>query len=246
MDRPRVDLAGKRVGRLTVEEFVGYRLVYKVRRGVWKCICDCGNSVEIEASRLDGKRTRSCGCLLDDFNFKHGMTGTKEHRTWCEVKKRTSNKTEYSHLYEGLEFYKEWEDDFMSFFEEIGECPTPKDKYSIDRIDTFKGYVPGNIRWARSKQQARNTSMHSNNKTGINGVCICMYKGIPHVMAYIPWLGNKKTKSFSLNKYAYEEALELAAAWRAMMEASIGDSDVNFSENHGKRRPSGVYPNLSI
>jgi hypothetical protein len=47
------------------------------------------------------------------------------------------------------------EQGFSAFLQHIGPRPSPA--YSLDRIDTNGGYEPGNVRWASSHQQARNT-----------------------------------------------------------------------------------------
>ncbi len=39
------------------------------------------------------------------------------------------------------------------FVDHIGERP---DGYSLDRIDSNKGYEPGNVRWASIKEQQNN------------------------------------------------------------------------------------------
>lgn len=55
------DLTGKHFGKLTV--------LYRVRntgatRGAkWKCLCSCGNTVEVLAANLKRNHTLSCGCL---------------------------------------------------------------------------------------------------------------------------------------------------------------------------------------
>ena len=63
----RIDLTGQRFGRLTVTTDTGARN----GKGFWLCVCDCGNEVELYASRLRGSRSRpgvrSCGCLLDEW-----------------------------------------------------------------------------------------------------------------------------------------------------------------------------------
>ena len=58
------NLIGQRFGLLTVIEKTTKRT--SNRSIIWKCQCDCGNSVEVatpELKRQDGKGTRSCGCL---------------------------------------------------------------------------------------------------------------------------------------------------------------------------------------
>jgi hypothetical protein len=52
----RIDLSGKRFGRLVVTAHVG--------DGTWTCICDCGARVVINGNNLRRKDgTKSCGCL---------------------------------------------------------------------------------------------------------------------------------------------------------------------------------------
>lgn len=55
--KPRVDLSGRRYGKLTVLFLSGYRGVI----AYWRCRCDCGQTKEITTSNL--KRTESCGCV---------------------------------------------------------------------------------------------------------------------------------------------------------------------------------------
>lgn len=68
--RPRQELAGRRFGRLTVEEAVG---LAADRRVVWRCRCDCGGSCEATStSLLTGKR-QSCGCLRRETLIRRNM-----------------------------------------------------------------------------------------------------------------------------------------------------------------------------
>lgn len=54
------DLKGQRFGKLVVLEITEQR-----NRGavVWKCQCDCGNTVYVSSKNLQGGDTQSCGCL---------------------------------------------------------------------------------------------------------------------------------------------------------------------------------------
>ena len=43
--KPRVDLTGKKFGRLTPQ--------YYIKGGKWHCICDCGNEVDVDTRNLN-------------------------------------------------------------------------------------------------------------------------------------------------------------------------------------------------
>ncbi|MFJ7668262.1 hypothetical protein ACIQXI_14280 [Lysinibacillus sp. NPDC097195] len=68
------NLNGQRFGRLIVLEKLS-----KKKNGyyLWKCICDCGNSVEVNTQDLNGDRKKSCGCLEGEYE---DLTGTKWNR----------------------------------------------------------------------------------------------------------------------------------------------------------------------
>lgn len=64
------DLVGEQFGRLTVIEKTDKR--GKDRRIIWRCICKCGNEVEVNSKNLIHGDTKSCGCLKkekDTANF---------------------------------------------------------------------------------------------------------------------------------------------------------------------------------
>ncbi len=54
------DLKGKVFGYLTVLELTDKK--YR-RDGVWRCLCKCGNEIEVPATSLICGNTTSCGCL---------------------------------------------------------------------------------------------------------------------------------------------------------------------------------------
>lgn len=55
-----LDLTGQRFGRLTVIEKTDKR---NNGGNVWKCLCECGNIVEVRSDCLRCGHTQSCGCL---------------------------------------------------------------------------------------------------------------------------------------------------------------------------------------
>jgi HNH endonuclease len=71
------ELKGKRFGRLLVLEntFTKNNSNY-----IWKCLCDCGNIVEIAGSSLTGGYTKSCGCLNKEIVSKLNTKNLKGER----------------------------------------------------------------------------------------------------------------------------------------------------------------------
>lgn len=69
-----VDKIGQKFGRLTVIEKTDKRS--KSRGVIWKCRCDCGNIVEVEAGALTDKDrgTKSCGCLQKEKAAENGRS----------------------------------------------------------------------------------------------------------------------------------------------------------------------------
>lgn len=64
--RDKSELIGKRFGRLVVESYEGTN---KHRYSLFKCICDCGNTVIVSANKLKTGHTRSCGCLKGEICY---------------------------------------------------------------------------------------------------------------------------------------------------------------------------------
>lgn len=72
--KSRIDLTGKRFGRLTVLEYAGTG-----KSGTfWKCKCDCGKITTILSHSLRSGRTKSCGCYNREVTSKRNCNLLKQ------------------------------------------------------------------------------------------------------------------------------------------------------------------------
>lgn len=150
------NLLGMRFGRLVVIRRSGTRKAF----ALWECQCDCGNLCDIRSDSLK-TTTRSCGCIAVETSTVHGdASGGKvstEYRSWASAINRCSNPENNAwadYGGRGITVCERWRSSFPAFLEDMGRKPTPR--HSIDRVDSDKGYEPGNCRWATKKEQANN------------------------------------------------------------------------------------------
>jgi len=73
---PRIDLTGKKFGRLTV---VCVDKVLPCRNYAWTCVCSCGKIKVISGHGLKAGTTKSCGCLQVE---RSRMRRGKKHPSW--------------------------------------------------------------------------------------------------------------------------------------------------------------------
>lgn len=154
-----MDLTGQRFGRLTVRE-----LVKRSKSGaiLWRCVCDCGNVVDVFASNLRSKDTVSCGCYRRDMARRikttHGGKGTRLYNIWHGIKLRCLNASDRA--YEnyggrGITVCDEWRDSFEAFHK-WAMANGYRENLTIDRSDNDGNYCPENCRWVTIAEQNRN------------------------------------------------------------------------------------------
>lgn len=155
---------------------------------IWRCQCVCGEVVEVRRRLLIEGKKRYCSIDRHKDDHKTALRAAVERRRQGEVSSSANvvrgpralvpaqwadhakawkvwrgirARCVYeSGLYykKGIRMCEEWQRSFPTFFAEIGDPPT--DKHSVDRINTFGHYEPGNVRWATRAEQGANRRKH--------------------------------------------------------------------------------------
>lgn len=157
----RQSLIGCVFGRLCVTQYVG---VTPRGKHYWSAVCECGKTVLVAKNELSNGDTSSCGCLHKEKLIKRNKQSTnpwrqehqREYNSYISARRRCLEPTDKDyHRYGavGITFHAPWAESFRLFVEHIG--PRPHDT-TLDRIDTARGYEPGNVRWASPREQAKN------------------------------------------------------------------------------------------
>lgn len=172
----------------------------------WNVQCDCGCVKSLQGSQLRSGSTNSCGCSLEEKRGAkmevHGMTKTKEYKTWAAVKNRVDHpnaSTRKWYYDKGIGISDEWRKSFLTFYDDMGPCP---EGYSLDRINPEGDYCKENCRWASLELQSINKGLFSNNTSGYAGVSKTPYDSwvaVIHSKGNTIYLGSFKSKEDAIN-----------------------------------------------
>lgn len=160
-------LGGRVFGRLLV-------LAPSFVQSGWVTGCECGEVLVVKANAMLAGRQVSCGCWKNEQAVRNakasgpkaGATRTRHGRakdgvrdraysTWEGMIARCTNPKTINYRWygaKGVTVCERWRD-FANFLADMGEPPP---SLTLDRINPFGNYEPGNCRWATHAEQARN------------------------------------------------------------------------------------------
>lgn len=126
----------------------------KNKQRLWECRCDCGNTCYVLAYELNKGHRKSCGCL-------HKLCGSNSPlwRGYGELSQKHFNGIKLSAKFRKLDFSITIEYLWNLFLKQNKKCALSgielqfKKNHknmttaSLDRIDSSKGYIEGNVQW---------------------------------------------------------------------------------------------------
>lgn len=142
-------LSGKKIGKLLVIERIG---TSNSKKPIWKCLCDCGNEHNVTSNHLINGHTKSCGCSYRRRGEDHPLWkgyGEISGRLWKQIEYSGKRRKTRSNIEFSITIEYAWK----LFLEQERKCALSNLKLimnenaSLDRIDSSRGYVDGNVQW---------------------------------------------------------------------------------------------------
>lgn len=156
---------GERYGRLVVIREVDPGVPKKGGRR-YQCRCDCGGDWIGVGSMLRRGRTRSCGCLQREHAIRlghemgarttHGLSRHPDYVAWQSMVRRCTDpraKDWSRYGAKGITVCDRWQESFAFFHEDMGA--RPERGWHLHRIDSARGYEPGNCKWLSPSEHLR-------------------------------------------------------------------------------------------
>lgn len=164
---------GEQIGHVTLIGFTYQKVFDKnankdCERLRFRYRCDCGNEGICELSKIPN----SCmACSNSKYkklsHILHGKSKTPEYISWKAAVNRCYNPNDPAFCNYGgrkdpgpITMCDRWLEPlgqgFLNFLDDMGERPTPKENYSIDRINNDLGYFKENCKWSTNHEQMMN------------------------------------------------------------------------------------------
>ena len=144
------DLTGRRFNFLTV---IGFDHRSKWREYHYKCQCDCGNTTVVKRSHLLSGATKSCGCWQKEKNWtgyeeiSGSYWGGTQTRARVAAMEHTVTIEEAWQIFLGQDRRCTLSGVTLTFCRKFNNEGKDKQTASLDRINSSKGYISGNVQW---------------------------------------------------------------------------------------------------
>ena len=165
------DLTGQKFGRLTVIAEAGRA---KNRNVLWKCRCDCGKEVIVQSGNLPNGHTRSCGYCPTN-TYKKSLDNTHMIIVCSRGEEFLIDTGDYEKVkpynwfpHGGGYASTNINGKRIKLHRFLMNAP---DNIQVDHINGVKrDNRRSNLRYATSRENARNVGLRSNNSSGAKGI----------------------------------------------------------------------------
>lgn len=225
------DITGQKFNRLTAVKFSRH----ENGNTFWYFMCDCGKMVERRIGNVKSGNTKSCGCFKSEVMSEydrstHGLFNTHFWNAFHGARGRCTSLTNLDYPdYGGRGIQFCWEN-IEDFYNDMKD--TYFDGATLEREAVDGNYCKENCKWETRAKQARNRRKTKANTSGVTGVSFCVVSRRWVAQWNIPE-GAAKSKSFSVQKYGYDESFRLACEARTSAIEFLNSIGAGYSKKHG-------------